>query len=465
MVQKFSFADWYRIQRDYVLRDFQKVLLDDSLETPFVAVLGSRQIGKTRYLAILAILLAGGVSTKSGKIPAHDVYIISSTYDKAQNVIKEVQSVLIELNLIDKITHDVMGGKTSAVLKNGMTIMAVAGKPGCLQGYAGSCLWDEASLTEHDPADIYTQILAASSAESYYRVVMCTNADRIGSWVWEFFHSPTTEWKNVRSEFRVHDITIYNAYPDGLPPHIELRKRMLSTGSGWSRFYLNQFVSGDQGRFDESIIKKAIAQTWSCDDGLRILSLDPGFSRNGHPAGVTVVSISSGKVEVLHADLWFAVPEEQQRKQVGELVEQYNVSRILIDQGVGGLIVKDNLIRQYGEHMVKAVSVSGNKYSLWCTELEKLMTEGNLNISYDQKYLIEDLKSIEVDSRGNVVVTERAHTNGTNRIHCDAGVSLMFAMDHVGGQLDRGHAEEVDVGNSYGTDISFGFDNSYDKFI
>ena len=460
-MSNFSFKDWYSFTREHVLRDFQNDLLDSSFANPFTAVLGARQIGKTRYLAMLALLLAGGVKTKHGSIPAHNVYIISSTYDKAQNVIKEVQLVLKEMDLIAKISHDVLGGKTTAALKNGMTIMAVAGRPGCLQGFAGSCLWDEASLTDHDPSDIYTQILAASSAEPYYRVVLCTNADRIGSWTWEFFHSPMPEWVNIRKEFDIHDVNIYNAYPDGIPEHIERRQRMM-TASGWKRFYLNQFVSGDQGRFEAEIINLSVSQVWNCKDGIRVLSIDPGFSVNGHPAGVTVGSISGGRLEVLYADLWCGLPETEQREKIEALVSQYSVSRIIVDQGVGGMIMRDNLIRRYGKHMVVPISVTKNKYSLWCTELERLMTEGRLNIQASHKCLIDDLRNIEVDARGNIKIPEIAHPNGTNRTHCDAGVSLLYMLDSVGGTASTHRAEQIEIG-----DTEFGWDTGacYDKFI
>ncbi len=456
-----DFGDWYRFQHKHVLYDFQKELLADSLTNQFVAVLGSRQIGKTRYLAILALMLSGGISSKGGDIPPHDVFVISATYSKSLMVIKEINLVLDELNIVRKIDHDVLGGKTEIVLKNGRSILALAGKPGCLQGHAGSCLWDEASLTEHDPADIYTQVLAASSSKDYFRVVMCTNADRQGSWVWEFFESQAEEFVNTRKEFKVHNINIYQAYPNGLPERIETRRKMLSS-AGWKRFFLNQFVSGDAGRFEGEHINRALMQTFTCNNGLRVLSIDPGFSKKGHPAGIVVTSIVNGHVDVLHSDLWFGLPEEEQRAKIRQLVTEYRISRILIDQGVGGMIMRDNLIKQYGPHMIVPVSVSRNKYNLWSTELEKLMSEGKLRIRPDQKFLIEDLKCIEVDKRNNVVVTERAHTNGTNKIHYDSAVALMFVTDHVGGQLGMIQAEEVELYDTY--DTVFGIDN-YDKFI
>ncbi len=458
----FEFGDWFRFQQNHVLYDFQKKLLHDSLRHSFVACLAARQVGKTRYLAILSLLLAGGVSGKGIEIPAHDVFIISATYQKSLMVVKEINEVLGELNLIKKISHDTEGGKTEVVLKGGTSITALAGKPGCLQGESGSCLWDEASLTEHDPADIYDQCLAASSARDFYRVIMCTNADQQGSWIWEFFESISDEFKRKRRGFKIHRYNIHQVFPGGLPSRIESRRTMM-TSSGWRRFYLNEFVSGDAGRFDAEIIHKATTQTWECKDGLRIMSIDPGFSINGDPTGITVSSVSNDKVEVLHADLWFGVFEGEQRERIGELVKKYHVSRILIDQGVGGGIVRDNLIRTYGKAMVIPVSVSRNKYALWCAELEKLMLEGRLRIRPEHTYLIEDLKSIELDKRGNIVIPKRAHTNGTNTIHCDAAASLMYVTDHVGGQLNKRIAEEIRVDDEY----SYGFDSSraYDKFI
>ena len=90
------------------------------------------------------------------------------------------------------------------------------------------------------------------------------------------------------------------------------------------------------------------------------------------------------------------------------------------------------------------------------------MTEGRLNIQASHKCLIDDLRNIEVDARGNIKIPEIAHPNGTNRTHCDAGVSLLYMLDSVGGTASTHRAEQIEIG-----DTEFGWDTGacYDKFI
>jgi phage FluMu gp28-like protein len=464
-----NFSEYYDWLRAEYYRDFQNELIDATFDNEFVAVLGARQIGKTAYLAIMATLLAGGVKNpKDGSlIPASDVFVISATFEKGINVIKEVNSVLSRFNLIETITHDQLGGKTQAVLKNGKTITAVAGKPGCLQGFTGHVFWDEASLTEHDPADIYTQCMAASSAKSYYRVVLCSNADKFGSWTNNFFKSQQEDWKRMRSHFSIFDVDIYKAYPKGIPKHILKRKDSM-TVAAWNRFYLNMFQSGEEGRFKSQLVESTRHNSVRCLNGIRCLSIDPGFSINGNPAGVVVASVDNAQVEVNEAHHWYGKTESEQRELIDALIQKHQVSRIYIDQGVGGMVMRDNLIKAYGSHAVVPLSVTRNKYNLWALEVEKLLTSNNLKINAGCEILIDDLLSFEVDGKGNLKVPERPAPNGKSRIHADAGVALLMLTEAVGGTIGSFEVETIEVNDSYsaGDDLVFGWDeNDYNSFI
>ena len=466
-----DFREYYTWLREEYLRDFQNELIDAALEENFIAVIGARQIGKTAALALLSILFAGGIKKPSdGKmIPAHNVYIISATFDKGLNVIREVNEVLGRMNLIEHITEDRLGGKTQAVLKNGKTITAVAGKPGCLQGYTGTCIWDEASLTQHDPADIYTQCMAASSAKDYYRVIIASNADKFGSWTHSFFHSQHKDWIRMRGMFSIYDIDIYKAYPKGIPPHIDKRKQAMTT-SAWSRFYLNLFLSGEEGRFRSSLVEQCRTDkpTYKRRDGIKVLSIDPGFSINGNPAGVVVASIDKGQVEVIESYHWFGKTESEQRKLINDLVQEHQVSRIYIDQGVGGMVMRDNLIKTYGKSAIVPLSVNRNKYNLWALEIEKLITAGGLRINAGCECLIDDLLSFEVDGAGNLLVPERPAANGKSKIHADAGVALLMLTEGLGGSIGSFEVETIDVKDRFssGDGAEFGWDNhDYNTFI
>lgn len=466
-----DFREYYTWLREEYLRDFQNELIDAALESEFIAIIGARQVGKTAALALLSILFAGGVKKPSNGtlIPAHNVYIISATFDKGLNVIREVNEVLSRMNLVEHITEDRLGGKTQAVLKNGKTISAVAGRPGCIQGYSGTVIWDEASLTQHDPADIYTQALAASSAQAYYRVIIASNADKHGSWAHSFFHGQQEDYKRMRGMFKIFDVDIYKAYPKGIPAHILKRKEAM-TYSAWQRFYLNLFLSGEEGRFNSSLVEacRTNKERVKKSNGIKVLSIDPGFSMKGNPAGVVVASISNSSIEVLESHHWFGKAESEQRRLIDELVQQYQVSRIYIDQGVGGMVMRDNLIKTYGKHAIVPLSVSRNKYQLWALEVEKLLTTGMLKIRAGCETLIEDLLSFEVDGAGNLIVPERPASNGQSKIHADAGVALLMITEGLGGTIGTFEIETIDVRDKFSAsdDTAFGWDNhNYNDFI
>jgi len=460
-----DFREYYQWLRSEYLRGFQNELLDAALEQNFLAILGARQIGKTAALALLSILFAGGIKRPSdgATIPAHNVYIISATFDKGINVIREVNEILVSFDMVEKVSHNVLGGKTQAVLKNGKAITAVAGRPGCLQGYTGTVIWDEASLTEHDPADIYTQAMAASSAKDYFRVIIASNADKYGSWTHSFFHSQEVDWKRMREMFNVFDIDIYKAYPDGLPEHIQKRREAM-TASAWNRFYLNQFVSGEEGRFRSDLVYKAISNQFRLKNAVNVLAIDPGFSINGNPAGVVVAKIEHSQIEVVKAFHWFGKTETEQRALIDKLVQQYQISRIYIDQGVGGMVMRDNLIKTYGSGAIVALSVNRNKYATWSLEIEKLLASGGIRIHEGNECLVEDLLSFEVDGTGNLLVPERPAPNGKSKIHADAGVALLMLTEGLGGTIGSFEIDEVQVDDRYDEGL-FDAGRNYNTFI
>jgi hypothetical protein len=269
--------------------------------------------------------------------------------------------------------------------------------------------------------------------------------------------------------FRIYNIDIYKAYPKGIPPHIDKRKQAMTT-SAWQRFYLNLFLSGEEGRFRSSLVEQCRTDkpTYKRRDGIKVLSIDPGFSINGNPAGVVVASIDKGQVEVIESYHWFGKTESEQRGLINDLVQEHQVSRIYIDQGVGGMVMRDNLIKTYGKSAIVPLSVNRNKYNLWALEIEKLITAGGLRINAGCECLIEDLLSFEVDGAGNLLVPERPAANGKSKIHADAGVALLMLTEGLGGSIGSFEVETIDVKDRFssGDGAEFGWDNhDYNTFI
>jgi hypothetical protein len=421
-------AKYHKFMWERVLRPYQKEWILSILHGRYSGMLGARQIGKSYAIGYAAILLASGYRDKSVVIQPHDVLIISADQNKAQNIIRSVQSHLDKIGIaVGEIKDDRLGGLQMAVLTNGKRITAVSGRPKSLQGFTGTVLVDELSITDWDPEELFAQALAVSSAEDSFRVCLVSNADREGSFVHRFFFDEGEEWRNRRDDFRLHNTTIWDAYGENLPSRILSVKKAMSDRM-WSRFYENQFIAGDDGRFESDLISSCVGNVVKPFDGVRILSIDPGHTIN--PSGLVIADAGGGRLNVLYSDLWFGVDEEEQIERIGNLMNSYACSKILFDQGTN-IGFRQRLEKIWGTRLIP-VSVSRNKQNMWADELDKLLNEKRINIRSTDKWLIQDLKSLGLDERMNLVVPERRYKNTHFKIHADAAMALLYMMEYVG---------------------------------
>lgn len=428
-----SLGEYHAFMMQHVLKPFQKDAVLSVLQSTKLGLLGSRQIGKTYFLAYVSILL--GIGTND--IPGHDVLIISETEAKAKKIIADIHK---HLDMIETACFPIRqanrGGLFEVVFLNGSTITAKPGKPTALQAYTGTVIVDELSLTQFDPEELFGQALIVASSKPYYRTIICSNADHEGSFINNLWLGQDSYWKDKRHNWNLMDVNIYDVFPEELPDQIKEVKASLSPVL-WNKFYENKFVSGNSPYFNYGKVKDAVGRG-PIGEGDIVIGWDPGFTRHG--SGIVVCRVGNG-LEVLCEQLLFNMPTDVQVELLDELVKQYKATKIVIDHGLGGLVLKQQLESRYGTRMVNGVSVNKNNYNSWGKQLEVLMHEGRLSIHSSCLELTEDLMTIEVNKQGGLSVPERQTKQGVT--HCDTGVALLMCCSLLGQARGPGRDMEV----------------------
>ncbi len=429
-----NLGTYHKFMLDHVFRPFQREVINAVISGNRVGVLGSRQIGKSYALAYCGILLACGWDGT----PGHDVKIISETDAKSKRIIDDVHKHLDKMEaVVGPLREPNRGGVAEVVLKNGSRISAMVGKPSALQAWSGSVIVDELSLSRFDPEELLAQSLIVASSSPHLRTIIATNADRDGSFVHRFWHT-----KRRGGNWRLLEYNIYDVYPDGLPQQIdEIRKSIHP--QLWQRFFLNQFTSGLTTCFDPALVENCIGTPSHV--GVKVIGYDPGFSR--HASGIVVCSVSDALCVHEELTLW-ETPVEEQLKYIERLMTKHSVTKIVVDQGVGGLVVKQLMQNRFGHGAVKPMSVNRNKYEVWRRQIERLIMDNKLIIDPSCTNLIQDLKTLEVDNRGFLSVPERIV--GKQVTHCDNAVALMMVTELIDSPVLGAQMQTVPIEHSFG---------------
>ena len=434
-----NLGEYHKFMVKHVFKPFQKEIVSSVLDHTKIAILGARQIGKSYALAYSAVMLACGFD----KTPGSDVKVISETEDKAKKIIDDIHKHIDKIEAVcGQIREKNRGGIFEVVLINGAKITALAGKPTSLQAFSGHVIVDELSLTRFDPEQLFAQALIVGSSKDYLRTIICTNADVEGSFVDNFWNSQDVYWKNRRKGWEMFDFNIFDVY-DELPERIEEIKTSISPAQ-WQRFFLNTFTSGNDGFFNPVLVDSCISRQIEHDPVI-VLAYDPGFARHG---SAMIVCEVSDHIKVIHEDLLFKMDVEDQLNHLDDLVKRFQITSIVIDQGVGGLVIAQRLERSYGA-MVSKLSVNKNAYGKWSAVLERLLYEGKLSVAISCKNTIDDLRSFEKDKRGLLTVPERKVSGGIS--HCDCGVALLMATTMLETSYKSNVSMEIfDIAHSFG---------------
>ncbi len=418
----------------YVLENhakpYQRVWFRDCMSGRFTGLLGARQIGKSWTLGLVALALANGGTFWGSKVRGHDVKIVSKDLETAKTIIAAIRKhlFLIEKAYGVRVDHKNLGGVKDVYLTNGSKITAMPGTPRTLQGFSGSVIVDEVSANKWDPELLFAQALSVTSDPRGhgYKIILASNADVEGSWTHRFWRDPA--WADRRASFKLHTTTIFDAWPGGLPEGLRMRQRAMSAIS-WSRFYLCEFPGVGSGVVDRDQL--LIMPVLPLTSGTVVMGVDPGFAENGNPTGVCVVELGSGKNphKVLYSAHWFAMPMEEQVRQIEFLRSHYRVGQLLVDQGGPGW------------HLARSVSCTPVSAGRGMQEtafraLTDMIEVGG--IQFADGPVIDDLCSAVWDDTGQLLIPERPVPGGSGKIHGDALLALLYCVRSMVGASQAG---------------------------
>ena len=405
-----------------VLKPHQRGWLNSILGPDDVFILGSRRIGKSFVSSYAAVILALGHDDR----PAADVVCISKDLRTAQELIREVTKHAEAMNQLENITHNTRGSQTSVWLKNGKRVMAMPGLPESARGLSGHVIVDEFAGNTADPDELFAMATTIPSSHKHLKTIILTNADHQGSWTDQFVNNPADGWEDRRWGFTVSCTTVDDVYPDEYPEHIEQQRRRLPARI-FAREYLCQFVSGQDVLFPLDVLSELVGDAPRYRDAATVLAWDPGFTSD--PAGYVVCDVSSGRVCVIESGTLWEQSESEQRGHIERLVDEHEVTKLLVDPGTAGFTLAANLKRKYGG-MCDKLSVNAKRYARWCSELERLVDENKLAITgAGWKELVQQINRLGKDKTGKLVVPRTRQ--GNRMCHQDAAVALLMVMEVV----------------------------------
>lgn len=437
-------GEYFNFLISHYWRDFQKDILWNVLNNNKVGIIGSRQIGKSAALTFAAIILACGTKESKGQ----DVLIISEKEDKAKKLIRDVQKHLDKMEpFTGPLRESGRGGLFDVVFQNGCIISAKPGKPTALQAYTGHVIVDEMSLTRFDTEELFAQALIVASSNPGLKTILCTNADDHGSFIHKFWYSEEDYWVGRRKGWSLADYKVWDGFPDGLPDKIkELRSSMQP--KLWRKFYENQFLTGNSSFFDGDLIEAAVRRSpfEASGSDLTVIAYDPGFAKD--PSGIVVARVSN-KIEVLEEFLLFNEPIDDQITFINDLIRNTKAQKVVLDQGVAGIVLKQRLTREWG-NMIYPVSVNRSSYNRWAGEFERLLFEGSVRIKPSCHLTIEDLTSFEIDSKKNLGVPKRHTKQGLSHLDCGVATLMLTEMLESKTPSSGMDAEIISIDHSFG---------------
>lgn len=406
-----SGVTWLRALESGILRPYQTPIYRDVLTRPLSCVVGARQIGKSFALGAAAVVLAAyGVDG-----PAHDVLIISAREETAAHLIRSVRRHLRALDVVHrKVADSRYPSLDRIVLSNGRYIQAHPG-PEALQGFTGSVIADEWSLLceRHDPEEILAQMLSVASSADHYRIAIASNADYAGTWL-----DAMVSGSDARSaEFAPRLITIHDAYPDGLPAHLE-RVRRTITPREWAKFFECRFLPRAEGMaFQRADIARSAEAFVRPERMVRVLSIDPGFTRDA--TGWVLADVGDGRVDVIDAGHDYGA-EAAVVAMVRHGLNYGGVRRVYLDPGGPGFQLHRDLANE-GVPLV-AAGFNDRVRDEHIRRLERMVANGRLRVT--ARALVDDLECIERAKDGFSLPYRSAPVSG-RRIHCDAAAALI----------------------------------------
>jgi len=416
-----------------ILRPYQVRWAQTILKSRASLIVGPRQVGKDFTLQTLVPVEAHRVHAIS---PMAGVLCMNKDQRISSNFLKGAAHFARQAAAAGIYQYDPSSGKSGSVTElrwivgeGHPFVRALPSQEDVTQGFSGSIIWNEVGANRNDPEAIWAQIRAASSAFEGFKLALISNATQRGSWLDRLLHDDDPHWRSKRAAFgsAIHITTIYDVYPDGLPPWME-EIRLSMTRAAWARWYECRFVDGGSGPLAEYMRDTAGVLPVGAATGRPILAVDPGITTD--PTGVVALQPTAGGYAVSHHELWYKKPIEDQTKEILALYRALQPRLVVCDPGTQGYAIFDALRKQLGDKVVVAGKANTEAYHRQLQRMEDLTRTNSLIIPPDHSQVGDHLGEILRDEQDRVMIPYVPDGAG-RRHHCDLAVAVMMASDHL----------------------------------
>lgn len=255
----------------FPLTDWQAAAL--TLRSLFTVIIGARQVGKSRGLAVLACWWAL-------RRPGQTVLILSASEDGAKRLLREVRVILAGPLLSGAVVEEQQG---LVVLDNGSRISAVAQSERAVRGERVDLLLiDESASVSDDVFEAAALPTITARAQSGARVVLAGTPWQASGWFFKYASlgesGADTEVETFR--WRIADC-------DWVPRSLVERMRLTMTEQRFRSEYEAQFVDGGSSLFSRTDLMAAAApyrmtHPLEATEGSALLGCDWGNRNDFH---------------------------------------------------------------------------------------------------------------------------------------------------------------------------------------
>lgn len=408
-----------------ILRPYQRRWMRRWMAERKSLVVGPRQVGKSFCVGLFALWEAPQVRAIS---PTAGVLIGSKDQRLASIMLSGIAAIAEAAERAGVFTIDSSTGrKTEFRLADPPgTIYALPSGPGIWQGVTGTRIWDEVGANRHDPSETWAQLDAAGTADPRYRTILISNATSQGSWLDRLLHEESEYFEAFRRVLKPEITTIWDAYPEGLPPHLE-ETRSTMTRAQWRRWYECEFTRGGLGVLEE-LLPLAEDLDVGSPVGRPVMGVDVGVTQDA--SGFVILQDHERGRKVIYSEARWRMPIEEQIDYIQALAKQHNVGAVYVDQGAQGYAVAQALVSRMGV-MAQGVSVNEATRHRGLVAIESQMGAGKFSIPSEWSQLAEHLSDVGRDERDRVTLPRVSDKQG-RRHHCDLADAAMIAAAHMG---------------------------------
>ncbi len=235
----------------HYLRRYQRAFIED--RSPRIIVLKSRRIGFSEAICILALLLA--IET-----PYHDVYLCSTSYTNAKELLRRVGLWVDVLRLAGTPLQIRRRSGTIIELGNGSRIIPMPALK--VRSRTGTVILDEFPFYPQD-YDVWKAVSPVGETSGRFRLILIgTPFGASGA-----YYDVWADHKKIYRDWSRHKVDIYQAANQGFPVDVAKMRERYSEDV-WLQEFCCQFLSDINQYFTYDLLRRSLYSEDDVEDGL-----------------------------------------------------------------------------------------------------------------------------------------------------------------------------------------------------